>query len=99
MSKKIEHLGWKAFKKGFFTQWQDKGSKLVQQYPNMDKDQLYNKAYKKLNKKQKRIGEYTFWDEMWNEDEKSRQKRLHGERTLPTDPTQDDSPQSRSQEN
>jgi hypothetical protein len=104
MSKIIEHLGWKAHARGFFAEWQDKGAKLVHKYPDKNKDQLYYKAYKKLKKKQRKMGEYTFWDEMWNEDEKSRQSRqarqeiLRREGTISTHPTQNDSPQSRIKE-
>lgn len=53
MSRELENLGWKAFKKGFFTQWQELCLKEKIKNPNQDNFYHYHKAYKKLNKKLK----------------------------------------------
>jgi hypothetical protein len=53
MSKEIEQLGWKAYKKGFFAQWQETSAVLIKSKPDKDKEHLYRKVYKKLNKMRK----------------------------------------------
>jgi hypothetical protein len=53
MSRELENLGWKAFKKGFFTQWQELCLKEKMKDPHQDTYSYYRKAYKKLNKKLK----------------------------------------------
>lgn len=53
MSREIENLGWKAYEKGFFAQWQEFSTSLIKSNPDKDKEHLYRKAYKKLNKKRK----------------------------------------------
>lgn len=51
MSRELENLGWKAFKKGFFYQLQELFLKESKNDPDQDFIYHYRKAYKKLNKK------------------------------------------------
>jgi len=53
MSKEIEQIGWKAYRKGFFAEWQEFSTSLIKSKPDKDKEHLYKKAYKKLNKMRK----------------------------------------------
>jgi hypothetical protein len=49
--KYIEKLGWKAYKKGFFEQWQAEASQLIVENPTSPKADMYEQAYKNLKKK------------------------------------------------
>lgn len=48
----IEEIGYKAHEEGFFKEWQEKSSEYIKKHPSADRLSLYEKAFRKLKKKQ-----------------------------------------------
>ena len=47
--KRIEELGYLAFDKGFFVQWQDTASRYIKEERFRDKVEAYERAYNKFS--------------------------------------------------